>query len=61
MTEKEKEMHAKRVSKYISSKCDRLGLTLPAGTKEQWQQYAAARGLSLTAYISQLIAADNSK
>ena len=56
MTEKEKEMHAKRVSKYIASKCDRLGLTLPAGTKEQWQQYAAARGLSLTAYISQLIA-----
>lgn len=45
--------------KYLAEKREQLQLTLPIGTKERWRAYAAEEGLSLTAYITQLIEHEN--
>lgn len=36
----------------------RVSLDLPQGKREEWQQKAKAKGLSLTAYITKLIEED---
>ncbi len=53
------ESRKKASMKYNAQSREKLGLNLPKGTKEQWQRYAAERGLSLTEYIRSLIEKDN--
>ena len=51
---------AKKASiKYNKEKRDSLHLTIPKGMKKEWTKQAEDKGLSLTAYITQLIENDN--
>lgn len=47
--------------KYRESKIDTLSMEIPKGSKERWKAAAAAKGKSLTAYITELIEADIAK
>lgn len=49
--------------KYLKESRDKLTLNLPKGKKEEYKNYAASKGVSLTELISSLIEADmaNSK
>lgn len=42
-------------NKWIAEKLDRVNLTMPKGKKEVVQDYAAAIGMSVNAYINQAI------
>lgn len=44
------------VNKYITNNYDRINLTLPKGEKDVIRSHAAARGESVTAFISRAIA-----
>lgn len=44
--------------KYRDKACDRIEIVVKKGLKEQYKAYAAARGLSLNAYIIELIECD---
>lgn len=44
--------------KYRDKACDRIEIVVKKGLKEQYKAYAAARGLSLNAYIIELIERD---
>ena len=46
----------KAVHKYVKANYDRLELTLPKGQKEAVKNFAAARGESVNAFITRLIA-----
>ena len=54
-TEKQKEATIKYRQKVGIQK---LSIDLPKGKKEEWQQKAKAKGLSLTAYITKLVEED---
>lgn len=45
-------------NKFISEKYDRINLTLPKGLKEQVKARAQRGGLSINAYLYELIRAD---
>lgn len=45
-------------NKYIKEKYDRLSIILPKGKKEEYRAKAEAKGMSLTAYIINLIEQD---
>lgn len=45
-------------NKYNAKAYDRVNLVVPKGQKEQIQEYAKERGMSLNAYINNLIKAD---
>ena len=47
------------ILKYRKNNIERITLDLPKGKKDEYKAYAQARGLSLTAYIVQLIETDN--
>ena len=47
------------ILKYRKNNIERITLDLPKGKKDEYKAYAQARGLSLTAYIVQLIENDN--
>ena len=36
---------------YVRIHNDRIGLTVPKGTKDEWKQYAADLGMSMNAFI----------
>lgn len=40
---------------YIKEKYDRVNLTIPKGKKELYTKYAKANGISLNAFINQLL------
>lgn len=42
-------------NKWIAENCDRISLTLPKGTKKEIQSRAKTHGLSVNAYIKNLI------
>lgn len=44
--------------KYRDKACDRIEIVVKKGLKDQYKAYAAARGLSLNAYIIELIERD---
>lgn len=52
------EAQKKATMKYKSKAYDRLELQLKKGMKEEYRAQAAARGLSLNAYIISLLEAD---
>ncbi len=45
-------------NKYNAKAYDRVNLVVPKGQKEQIQEYAQERGMSLNGYINNLIKAD---
>lgn len=45
----------KAVTKYVKSKYDRIGLTMPKGKKEEIRKHAEQKGESLNSYINQAI------
>ena len=47
--------------KYLKESRDKLTLNLPKGKKEEYKNYAASKGVSLTELISSLIEADMTK
>ena len=55
------ETYKKATMKYKKNNLERIALDVPKGKKELYRTYAEKRGLSLTAYIVQLIEADNAK
>lgn len=54
----EKENQIKRQNEFIANAYDRFTLTFPKGKKEIYKSYAESKGMSLNAYINQLIAED---
>ena len=44
--------------KYLKESRDKLTLNLPKGKKDEYKNYAASKGMSLTELISSLIEAD---
>lgn len=44
--------------KYLKESRDKLTLNLPKGKKDEYKNYAASKGMSLTELISNLIEAD---
>lgn len=45
-------------NKYRAKAYDQVNLIIPKGTKETWKTYAAGKGKSLNAYITELVEAD---
>ena len=45
-------------NKYRAKAYDQVNLIIPKGTKETWKAYAAGKGKSLNAYITELVEAD---
>ena len=54
----DKEKQFKRQDAWKKENRERLGLTLPKGTKEKWQAKADAEGISLTEYIVRKMSQD---
>lgn len=52
------EAHIKASNKYNAKAYDRVSLMLPKGNRDIIRAYAEANGLSLNAYINNLIAED---
>ena len=52
------ESRKKASAKYIKEKRDRFGTNFPKGKLDEYKAKAAAKGLSLTEYIVQLIEND---
>ncbi len=50
--------HTRASNKYNAKAYDRLAIQVYKGQREQIQAYAAEKGMSLNAYINQLIAED---
>lgn len=48
-------------NKYNEKAYDRIALVVPKGMKEVYRQKAEVKGLSLNAYINQLLEEDNKK
>ena len=48
-------------NKYNEKAYDRIALVVPKGMKEVYRQKSEAKGLSLNAYINQLLEEDNKK
>lgn len=48
----------KATMKYLKEKRDKLTLCLEKGKKDEYKNYAASKGMSLTELISNLIEAD---
>lgn len=46
-------------SKYKKRARENLGLDLPKGMKAVWKECAAAHGMTLTSYLSELLKRDN--
>lgn len=55
--EKRKELKRAREKRYNENTVDRLNITVPRGKKAEIQKAAAARGLSVNAFIQSLILA----
>ena len=52
------EAQKKASMKYLSEKTDDIRIRVPKGKKDEYKAQAAAHGLSLNAYIVQLLEAD---
>lgn len=52
------EAQKKASMKYLSEKTDDIRIRVPKGKKEEYKAQAAAKGLSLNAYIIKLLESD---
>ena len=48
-------------NKYRAKAYDQVNIVIPKGSKEIWKTYAAEKGKSLNAYITELVEADMKK
>ncbi len=55
MAEWTKQRAIEYANDYIKEKYDRVNLTIPKGKKELYTKYAKANGMSLNAFINQLL------
>lgn len=53
------EAQNRATQKYNKKAYDQLAIRVPKGKREEYNEYAAKRGLSLAAYIQELIENDN--
>lgn len=55
------EKSKERTMRYMKEKRDRITIGVPKGDKERYMQHAKSKGLSLNAYVVQLIENDINK